>query len=437
MAETKGRTNAETNGKTNAGTKLGRRRLLESRRLEAVRLDSESSSGAGSDRAHWGRVVPRIRAASRWPSTRARTVVGVLATIIVMSAAAQGAAKDSSGAVRYGLSTVNTLAIMALSMVTLGRWVRVRPGTFRRIAFVSAGLLGFIILTGAAVRLTGSGLGCIDWPTCNNGSITPELSDMHGLIEFGNRIVTGLCVFAAGVGVLATLVRVPYRPDLLRPAVVVVVAIMGNAVLGGLMVQKALPPTWVLSHFLLAIVALAAGIVLLHRSGEQLPTQGLWGRTRVAAFGVVESWLGRALTFAALLTLFLGTIVTGSGPHAGDEAAERLGYAMITVARLHSLAAWSALACVAALAWRSTRLADAHELRRRVTVLLVVVLLQGGVGYLQWFTQVPAGLVFVHIIGAVAFWSAVLWVRAALTVPPSADVRRSGSGIAPSRPATV
>lgn len=419
-----------------AGIKAGKRWALDARRVDAIRLDADAGSGLGSDQARWGSAVSRIRAVSLWPSATAGAVVGFLAAIIVMSAGAQGAAKNS-GAVRYGLSAINTIAIMALSIVTLGRWVRVRPSTFRRIAFVSAGLLGFIILTGAAVRLTGSGLGCVDWPTCNNGSVTPELSDMHGLIEFGNRIVTGLCVFAAGVGVLATLVRVPYRPDLLRPAVVVVVAIMGNAVLGGLMVQKALPPTWVLSHFLLAIAALAAGIVLLHRSAEQLPTKGLWGRTRVAAFGAAESWLGRGLTGSALLTLFLGTIVTGSGPHAGDEAAERLGYAMITVARLHSAAAWSALACVVALAWRSTRLLDADELRRRVTVLLVVVMLQGGVGYLQWFTQVPAGLVFVHIIGAVAFWSAVLWVRAALTVPPSGEVRHDGSEIPRSRPATV
>lgn len=398
------------------------RRPFASWRERAEQLDCSDPTAAN------GRSVAIIRSVVRWSSGRTRTAIGGGVAVVVGTAAAQGAAKQSVAVLRYGVSAVNTLAVMVVAVIVLGRWVRVTPSTLRRIAFVSAGLLGFIILTGAAVRLTGSGLGCVDWPTCNNGSVTPELSDAHGLIEFGNRIVTGLCVFAAGVGVLATVVRVPYRRDLVRPALVVVVAIMGNAVLGGLMVKKALPPTWVLSHFLLAIAALAAGLVLLHRSAEAAPTPGLWGRTRRPAFGEVERWLGRALTGFALLTLFLGTIVTGSGPHAGDDAAERLGFAMISVARVHSLAAWAALACAVALAWCAWRSptsassvatsAVTTDLRRRVQLLLFVVVVQGSIGYVQWFNQVPAGLVFVHIIGAVTFWMSVLWVRAALTVPP-------------------
>ncbi len=388
-------------------------------RTRAVELDSKDSF------ASQGRFVAGIRDVASWPNSRLRAVIGSVAAVVVATGAAQGVAKQSSAVFRYGLSTANTLAVMVFAMVALGRWVRVSASTMRRVGFVSAALLGFIILTGAAVRLTGSGLGCVDWPTCNNGSVTPELSDAHGLIEFGNRVVTGLCVLAAGVGVLATLVRVPYRRDLVRPAVVVVAAIMGNAVLGGLMVKKALPPTWVLSHFLLAIAALAAGLVLLHRSGEGAPTPDLWGRSRHRAFGVFEQWLGRGLTAFALLTLFLGTIVTGSGPHAGDEAAERLGFAMDSVAMLHSLAAWAALACAAVLAWRTWKVPHIAQssagaaLQPRVQVMLAVIVVQGSVGYLQWFNQVPAGLVFVHIIGAVAFWMSVLWVRAALTVPPA------------------
>ncbi len=418
---------------TQSVPKPGPGRSFANWRARAVRLDS-TDTFVGQ-----GRFVSALRNVASWSSARARGVIGAAAVATVVTGAAQGAAKGSSALLRYGFSTANTLAIMALAITALGRWARVSPSTMRRIAFVSAALLGFIILTGAAVRLTGSGLGCVDWPTCNNGSVTPELSDAHGLIEFGNRVVTGLCVFAAGVGVLATLVRVPYRRDLVRPAVVVVVAIMGNAVLGGLMVKKTLPPTWVLSHFLLAIAALAAGLVLLHRSGESSPTPGLLGRTRRPAFGSIEQWLGRALTASALLTLFLGTIVTGSGPHAGDEAAERLGFAMVSVARVHSLAAWAALASGLALGWRAWKLpaVASSELRRRVQLLLFVIVLQGGVGYLQWFNQVPAGLVFIHIIGAVGFWMCVLWVRAALTVPPIADVPGLVSGSARPRPATV
>ncbi len=384
-----------------------------------------------------GFVVSKVRSLSAWSTSRTRTVIGTLIAVVVLSGAAQSALK-SSGGVKYLPSTVNTLAIMALAVVVLGRWVRVSPQTMRRIALVSAVLLGFIILTGAAVRLTGSGLGCVDWPTCNNGSVTPELNDAHGLIEFGNRIVTGLCVLAAGIGVLATLVRVPYRRDLVRPAVVVVVAIMGNAVLGGLMVKKALPPTWVLSHFLLAIAALAAGVMVFHRSGEDRPTNSLLGRSRVQAFGATETLLGRALLGTATLTLFLGTLVTGSGPHAGDESSERLSFAMSSVMKVHSSAAWLSLACVVALARQAWRVSGAQELRRRIKVLLVVVLAQGAIGYTQWFTQVPAKLVFVHIVGAVAYWTSVLWVRAALTLPPL----NSGASVAMSSsrtgsPATV
>jgi heme a synthase len=406
------------------------------------RFAAWNAAAVRSDRSHPvdGLVVNKIRSIAGWSSNSTTKIVGALIVATVLSGAAQSALKNS-GAIKYVPSALNTLAIMGLAVVVLGRWVRVSPTALRRVAFVSAVLLGFIILTGAAVRLTGSGLGCVDWPTCNNGSITPELSDAHGLIEFGNRIVTGLCVLAAGIGVLATVVRVPYRKDLVRPALVVVIAIMGNAVLGGLMVKKALPPTWVLSHFLLAIAALAAGIMVFHRSGEERPTDSLLGFSRVQSFSFTETMLGRALLLTSTLTLFLGTLVTGSGPHAGDEASERLGFAMSSVARLHSLAAWSSLACVVLLARQAFRMRDGAQLRQRVKVLLVVVFVQGTIGYAQWFTQVPAKLVMVHIVGAVAYWSSVLWVRAALTRPPvltDESVRRSaGSPAGSASPATV
>ncbi len=378
--------------------------------------------------------MSRVRRISSWPTKQLNIAIGGLLAIIVVSGALQSVFKTIPAA-KYSVSAVNTLGIMALAVIVLGRWVRLRAHTMRRVALVSAVLLGFIILTGAAVRLTGSGLGCIDWPTCNNGSVTPAIGDGHGLIEFGNRVVTGLCVLAAGVGVLATLVRVPYRKDLVRPAGVVVVAIMGNAVLGGLMVKKALPPTWVLCHFLLAIAALAAGVVLFHRSGEASPTPTLLGSGRIVRFGQAEMWLGRAMTFTALMTLFVGTLVTGSGPHAGDDEAKRLSLVMKSVVQVHSAMAWLSLVCVVALSWFAWRrvpsgssdgssnaadAADAGELRKRLQVLLGVILAQGAVGYTQWFLRVPARLVMVHIVGAVAYWTAVLWVRAALTVPPMA-----------------
>jgi heme a synthase len=408
----------------------------------AARLSSWNSAAVQRDSAQPvdGRIVTWVRSIATWAPRKAFLVVAGLLGLTVLSGGAQSALKDQ-GAIKYLPSTINTLAIMGVAIVVLGRWVRVSPNTLRRVALVSAVLLGFIILTGAAVRLTGSGLGCVDWPTCNNGSVTPELNDAHGLIEFGNRIVTGLCVLAAGIGVLATLVRVPYRRDLVRPAIVVVVAIMGNAVLGGLMVKQALPPTWVLSHFLLAIAALAAGVMVFHRSGEDRPTHSLLGNSRVNAFGSTETMLGRALLGSATLTLFLGTLVTGSGPHAGDEISARLGFAMSTVARWHSLAAWLSLVCVVALARQAFRRRDADELQRRIKVLLAVVFVQGAIGYTQWFNQVPAKLVMLHIVGAVSYWASVLWVRAVLTHPPVVEAtvraRSEGSPAGSASPATV
>jgi heme a synthase len=367
-----------------------------------------------------GRVVQPMRRIANWESKRVRSVIALLGVLIAVTGGLQNAVKTVPTA-KYLVSTFNTLAIMALAIVVLGRWVRVSAHTMRRVACVSAVLLGFIILTGAAVRLTGSGLGCNDWPTCNNGSVTPSIGDGHALIEFGNRVVTGLCVLAAGIGVLSTLVRIPYRTDLVRPAVVVVIAIMGNAVLGGLMVRKALPPTFVLTHFLLAIAALAGGILLVHRSGEDAPTRALSGTGRRARFGAQETWLGRILTISALMTLFVGTLVTGSGPHAGDDEAKRLGFIMKTMAEIHSGFAWVSLLCVLLLAraaWRGAHHTQAAELRKRLQVLLFVILCQGAIGYTQWFLQVPAKLVMLHVVGAVAYWTSVLWVRAALSIPP-------------------
>jgi heme a synthase len=394
-------------------TDMGR---LETGRQRAIHIDT-AELGPHSDAGSFAR---RIRGISQWTSKQTLIVLGVLVAVAAIGStiSRKGAAVDDPLR-QYGGSTINTLAIMGLAFVVVGRWLRVSPKTFRRVAFASAVLLGFIILTGAAVRLTGSGLGCEDWPTCNDGKVVPALDDYHGKVEFGNRIVTGLCVLAAGVGVLTSLVRRPYRRDLVQIGGVVVVAIMGNAIVGGLTVLNKLQPEYVMSHFLLAIAALAAGLLLFHRAGEDGASADLLGRDRQAVLGTAGLHLGRAMTVSAFLTLLLGTIVTGSGPHGGDPDVDRFGIQMTTAAKIHSLMAWATLALVLVLARSALRIGGhgADRLRRRFGVLLLVTVAQGGIGYAQWFTQVPAALVMMHIVGAVCFWSAVLWVRAALSVP--------------------
>ncbi len=394
---------------------------LEGCRLRALSKDSptivaDTGLASGGDVA--GVVASRVRAIASWTTSQFRGATFAALVIVGITASLQKGFATNS-AVRYTASTFNTLAVMALAVLVLGRWVRVSASTFRRIALVSAALLGFIILTGSAVRLSGSGLGCVDWPTCNEGKIVPSVNDYSGMIEFGNRIVTGLCVFAAGLGVLASLVRIPYRRDLVKVGGIVVVAILGNAVLGGLTVLVKLNPRFVMGHFLLAIVALAGGVVLFHRSGEPGLGGDLLGRDRLPIAIPRVAMISRLMTGSAIATLVLGAVVTGSGPHAGDEAAARLNLSMEAVARVHSLAAWVTIASSLLMIWAASRSSavGSTELRRRTQLLLVVLVGQGSIGYLQWFTQVPARLVQVHVLGAVFVWCAVLWVRAAATLP--------------------
>jgi cytochrome c oxidase assembly protein subunit 15 len=338
--------------------------------------------------------------------------------------ALQAGGQVGSPAVRASVGGAATLVAIALSFLMIGRWVRMRPSTFHRIAVVSALLLAFIIVSGAAVRLTGSGLGCPTWPNCHDGSLTAEFgaSGRHDDIEFLNRIVTGLCVLAAGIGVLGAVARRPYRRDLTQLGWVVVAFIMGNAVLGGLVVLFHLKPQIVMGHFLLAITSLAVGVVIVHRSREG-EASSMTGRGRSPAIDVWAQALGRAMTICALIVVFLGTIVTGSGPHGGDPDVERFALSMRETTRWHSVAAWLLVALVLALAVRVRRTGWRTEAGREVVhrcgVLLAVIAAQGVIGYLQYANRVPAGLVMAHIVGAVSVWVAVLWVRAALTVPAS------------------
>lgn len=390
----------------------------------AIAADHEDSTGhdAAVSGDAPGPIVERVRALATMPAPQFRRLVVLLVAGIVVSQAIVGALAGQSRNVRAVVSgftgLVVLLLIVALSLALLGRYVRISVRTFRIIAFVSALLLGFIILTGAAVRLTGSGLGCPDWPTCKEGNIVPE-SGKHAAIEFGNRVVTGLCLLAAAVGVLTALVRRPYRRDLVRFGLLVSFGLFSNAILGGLTVIFDLQPQFVMSHFILAIACLAAGAVLFHRSGESGPSGTILGRDRVSAVDATMRRLGNALMIGTLGVVFVGCILTGSGPHGGDPEVRRFGFSMLDVVRVHSALVWLTLFLVIVMAvrvWRATT-AAAIELRRRIGVLAMVIVFQGGIGYWQWFTQVPALLVQVHILGAISVWCGVLWVRAAITVP--------------------
>jgi heme a synthase len=362
-------------------------------------------------------IAAGVRGIAAWPRQKFRTVAGGL---VLVFAVLQGLSQRGSALSKAIVGGFATITVITLSFVIIGRWVRMSPRIFRRIALVSALLLGFIIFTGAAVRLTGSGLGCPTWPNCQTGQLAAQFgeSSIHDDIEFGNRIVTGLCIVAAGMGVLGAVARKPYRRDLTQLGWVVVALIMGNAVLGGFVVLYELKPQIVMGHFLLSIASLAVAIVIFHRTGEAHGSS-LLGRERQPVSDALTVWIGRALTVCTLMVLFLGTIVTGSGPHGGDPDVERFALSMRSTTQLHSGAAWIVVGLSMALSVRVSRwrIPQRAEVLKRCTVLLAALAMQGAIGYFQYFNQVPAGLVFAHVVGAVALWAAVLWVRASLTKP--------------------
>jgi heme a synthase len=269
--------------------------------------------------------------------------------------------------------------------------------------------------------VTGSGLGCPDWPTCAQGRIVAPL-EYHALVEFVNRMVTGTVSVLVIVAVLAALRRRPYRRDLVWLAAGLVFGVIGQIVLGGLVVIFHLFPPLVMGHFVLSMVLVANAVVLHHRAGwPDGPGGAPAGRGAPVVSGdpglrSLGSWL---VAWAAVV-LFLGTIVTGSGPHAGSnegELVERLPFVVRDVARLHGLAVWFFLALALYTVWRAYRDRAPADVLRRGQVLLIVLCAQGAIGYTQYFTGVPARLVAVHIAGATALWVFVLRFRLGLVSP--------------------
>lgn len=261
-----------------------------------------------------------------------------------------------------------------------------------------------IVVTGGAVRLTGSGLGCSDWPECEPGQFTPvrhEATSFHPYVEFGNRTLTGVLMILA-IASLWVVWRSPRRTHGLRAlATVPLVGVLAQAVIGGLTVLVDLHPALVGSHLLISMLLIAASTVLALRwaAPDSAPRWAVGGRTRALAVALVP------LT-AAMLTL--GTIVTGTGPHSGDaNAPYRYALDPLLVTRAHSLSVWLFLAVLLALAvdlWRRVRRVDADpalgRAMRRTGDLLVLSLVQGAIGYLQYFTGLPVVLVGLHMLGA-------------------------------------
>jgi cytochrome c oxidase assembly protein subunit 15 len=294
--------------------------------------------------------------------------------------------------------------------------VRVSAPAFHRLAVVAAAALAAIVVTGAAVRLTGSGLGCPTWPRCTATSVVAPAS-YHALVEFVNRVVTAIVGVFVGLVAIAAFLRSPRRRDLVRLSWALVAGFVAQAVVGGLSVLYKLSPPWVMAHFLLSMLMLWAALVLVHRAAPA------WQPTAPAAPRELLV-LGRVLVGTAGLVLFLGTVTTGTGPHAGDGTRHvtRLPFALERVTQLHADAALLLTGLVAATLFAIRLTTTTQLVRRRAWWLAGAVGVQVAIGYTQYFLNLPASVVELHVAGATALWAAAVWLQLGYTAPTTAEV---------------
>ena len=293
------------------------------------------------------------------------------------------------------------------------------PRAYERITLVAVWLIGIIVVTGGAVRLTASGLGCTDWPTCEANKVYPSWH-FHGWVEFGNRLVTGLVSIAVILAVLGALVRVPRRRDLTWLSLGLVAGVIGQIVLGGIVVLSHLWPPFVMGHFVLSMLLVADAVVLVHRARR--PDRS---RQRTLVDRTARR-LGRALVWVTALAIVTGTVVTGTGPHSGSNngtPVDRLPFQITDVARIHGTVDMAVLAVIVALIVVLVRRRAPRPVLARLEIVLVFGILQAAIGYTQYFTGVPEILVGLHILGATLIWSAVLWFFLGLSesVPDAAE----------------
>jgi cytochrome c oxidase assembly protein subunit 15 len=257
-----------------------------------------------------------------------------------------------------------------------------------------------IVLSGAAVRLTGSGLGCPDWPTCFHDRISGSLS-IHPLIEYTNRMVTVTLVILTGVTFIAALMRSPRRRDLVFLSASLIAGVVADAVLGAFVVYSKLNPWLVSLHMVLSLTMVVLSAVLYHRS-KYLYGPGARADVRDPHFRSVA----RLLWVPFVVLLITGTMTTGSGPHAGSSqgqlTARRLPFAFSSAAWVHSLAAMLFIGLVVGLLLSIWKTGAPQPLQLGVRRLVVIALLQGAIGATQYLTHVPAALVELHIAGAVS-----------------------------------
>jgi cytochrome c oxidase assembly protein subunit 15 len=276
--------------------------------------------------------------------------------------------------------------------------MRLRTAIFGVLLFLQSAL----VVTGGAVRLTGSGLGCPTWPECTPGSYTPvpyqAEGQLHAWIEFGNRLLTFALLLSALIAVIYVLKT--GRKDLRSLAAGQVLGILGQGVLGGITVLTDLHPLPVAGHLLLSMLLIAGATSLYSRRHEP--------QMKVSAPTKTLSLVSQLHIVVAFVVLILGTLVTGSGPHAGDEKTQRFGFDIRSVAILHADAVILIVGITLALLVAAS---VAQSTKKAIYIFFAVTLAQGAIGYTQYFTGIPEILVAAHLAGATIFWIAAWRIR--------------------------
>jgi cytochrome c oxidase assembly protein subunit 15 len=316
-----------------------------------------------------------------------------------------------------------------------GRWP-VSPRLHAYAAWSALVLFTLIVISGAAVRLTGSGLGCPEWPRCNGTSVTP--SNGHAYIEFSNRLITTPVSIAALLCLAFALLRRPQRRDFTVMGGLLVGGVAVQAVLGGITVLTGLNPWTVMSHFLLSMATIVVAMTLVWRV-----TRERAGRPQTPIHDAVLVGLTRALVVAGGIVVVVGTAVTASGPYAGgegtDDTVSRLGLfgddTFKTVIMVHARIAAVFGVCAVAL-WLYARLRGARELYAPLTAVCVAVAVTGAIGTLQYhILDYPAWTVWLHVAAVCLLWNTLVWTalaagRTARAVEPAEPLPppRSSSG---------
>jgi cytochrome c oxidase assembly protein subunit 15 len=274
---------------------------------------------------------------------------------------------------------------------------KISPRAYEKLCLASYISLFVIVISGGLVRLTGSGLGCSDWPQCNSERFI-DVSSMHGAIEQINRLFTGVVAALVIAAVLGSLFLAERNRSLTQLSLGLVVGVLAQVILGAIVVLTGLNPFANMGHFLLSMVLISNAIVLYRKS-------------RVAQnpiFDISPQERKYLLTIGVLFgcAVISGTVVTATGPHAGDENAVRFGFSITSVARVHSFFVLLSLLVLLLVLLKVRKSHQTREfLEQRLAAFLGVGLLQALVGYVQYFNGIPVILVATHLFGAALIWS--------------------------------